>query len=263
MKKIAVISLLIISLPNVLFGCTCYLTESFNLQFYDQSENIAEIKVIEKLDNNYEDQLAQYQKDTIGWNEEYPPMPFLPPNDYAEFRIEVVEVFKGDLKKSITKLWAIEKSSSCYWEPKIGERYIFYFVKTKEENEIFHVEIAGCQKRIWPDAKNYNSEVEALRLFKEKKEGTFAIDQSILINSLEESYFSIKGKFKNEQRHGKWTLAEPISYSNSQTEPRKSVLILKYKNGILKSVKYFEPNDNHAGNNFSWYWKEYYDERKV
>ncbi len=102
-----------LSIPKVIFGCTCYMTKSFDIQNYDESINIAEIKVIDKINDDYEERLAQYQKDTIGWNKEHPPIPMLPPNNFTEFNIEVIEIFKGNLKKGRTELRATEKNSSC------------------------------------------------------------------------------------------------------------------------------------------------------
>ncbi len=239
------------------------MAKSFDIQNYDESINIAEIKVIDKIDDNYEEKLAQYQKDTIGWNKKHPPIPMLPPNNFTEFNTEIIEVFKGKLTKRIIKLRATDKNSSCYWEPEIGKKYIFYFGEKTDNEETEVIEIGGCQRRIRVDSKNYSSEIKALRIFKEKKQGEFKIDQSNLANSSDKTYYSIKGKFKNGRRHGKWILAEPISYSKSKKEPRKKVLILKYINGKLKTIKYFRPNNNHVKNHFTRRWIYYYEERKL
>lgn len=263
MKKITTIITLTICLSNVVIGCTCYLAESFNLEYYDESINIAEIKIIAKLKDNYEARLAQYKIDTMNWDKEYPPPPILPPNNYSEFRIEVIEVFKGNLNKSINKLRADEKNSSCYWEPEVGKSYIFYLgeILLIKGDEIG--EIQGCQRRIRNDNKNYKLEIEALKILKEKIEGKFKINQSELASDFDKPYISVSGRFKNGNRHGKWIIAEPIINSKGETPPEKKVLILRYRNGNLISVKYFEPYNNFVANYFTRNWKHYYEEKKL
>jgi len=239
------------------------MTESFDIQVYDESSNIAEIKVIDKIDDGYEERLAKYQNDTIGWNKEYPPIPMLPPNNFTEFNVEVIEVFKGNLKKGKIKLRVIDKNSSCYWEPKTEKSYIFYFGERIDQKGIELIQIGGCQRRIRTDSNNYLSEANALRIFKDKNQGKFVVEQSDLINPPNKPYFSVKGKFKNGKRHGKWIIAEPIGYSKKETKHQEKVLILKYKNGKLMAVKYFKPNNNHTENYFIRHWKYYYEERKT
>lgn len=263
MKKIITISVLIVSISNTIFGCSCYMVNSFDLSDFDESINIAEIKVLEKLKGDYEIRLAQYKIDTTNWDKEYPPPPLRPPDDYSEFQIEVIEIFKGSLNLSIIELRATGKYSSCYWEPEVGKTYIFYFgeLLTERDNEI--VEIGGCQRRIRNDSKNFNSEVEALKTFKEKRSGKFEIDQSDLINDLDRPYISIRGRFKKGKRFGRWIIAEPIIYSKDIKQPRKKLLVLRYKDGNLISIKFFEPNNAQMNNYILRRWKYYYEEKKL
>ena len=239
------------------------MTRSFDIQIYDESNNIAEIKVIEKVKDDYEERLTQYQKDTIGCRKIYPPIPFLHLNDFTEFNVEVIEVFKGNLRKGKMKLRTTDKNSSCYWEPKIGNNYIFYFGKVIDRKGRELIEIGECQRRIRTDSKEFSSETTALRILKAKKQGRFRIEQSDLTNSSNKPYFSVKGKFKNGKRHGKWILAEPISYSKTDTEYQEKILILKYKNGKLISVKHLKTNNSRIKNYFSRHWKYYYEEKKL
>jgi len=259
MKKITVIAGLIIVMSNIILGCTCYMVESFDLEDYDKSMYIAEIKIIEKSEDDYDYRLAQYEKETANWDEEYPLAPFPPPNNYTEFRIEVIEVFKGNLNKSVVSLRANEKNSSCYWEPEVGANYIFYLEEVLTDNKI--VEVRGCQRRIRNDNENYDSEIEALKILGAKKDGAFKIDQSNLLDNQGEPYFPIKGKFKNGKRHGKWIIAEPKSYSKDQVQLGRKVLVLRYKNGHLMSVKYDQSKDKYA-EYFTKYWEYYYEEKR-
>lgn len=259
MKKLIIIAGLTIVASNIVLGCACYMAQSFDLKYYDESTCIVAIKVIEKLKDDYEDRLAQYEKDTMNWDKEYPPVPFPPPDDYADFRIEVIKVFKGNLDKSVVNLRANGKNSSCYWEPEIGTNYIFYLDEMLT-NDI--VEVKECQRRIKNNSANYDSEIDALKILGAKKNGTFRIDQSSLSGNQDESYFSIKGKFRNGKRHGKWIVAEPKIYSKEQVEPRRKVLVLKFKNGYLMSVKYNEPNNKYT-EHFTRRWKYYYEEKQA
>lgn len=258
MKKLTAIAGLVI-ISNILLGCSCYMIQSFDLKDYDESTHIAEIKVIEKLEDDYENRLAQYEKDTMNWDKEYPPIPLAPPNDYTDFRIEIIEVFKGNLDKSVVNLRANEKNSSCYWEPEVGKSYIFYLEEVLTEDKI--VEVRGCQRRIRNDSENYDSEIEGLEILGAKKDGIFKISQSSLSDNQDEPHFSIKGKFRNGKRHGKWTIAESQIYSKDQVQLGRKVLVLRFKNGYLMSVKYDKPNNKYA-EHFTRHWEYYYEEKR-
>ncbi len=263
MKKVSLIIVLIVSFSNAIFGCICYGIESFSLNRYDESVNIVEIEVLEKIKDDYEDRLAKFKVDTINWNKKHPPLPLLPPNNYTEFKIAIVEVFKGKINKSTIKLRANERNFSCYWEPKIGKNYIFYLGETTMIGKNETVEIFGCQRTIRFDSKNYETEKNSLKILKEKEHGRFKIDQSVLMKNPNKKYISMRGKFRNGRRHGRWIIAEPISYSKMETIPQEKVLVLRYKNGNVISVKYFEPKNEHIKYYFTRIWRNYYDEKKL
>ena len=90
MKKKILPAVFLFILSNISFGCTCYSIKSFDFENYDRSTDIVEIKVIEKIEDDYKDRLVQYKKDTTGWDKAYPPIPLYPPNNFTEFNVEVI-----------------------------------------------------------------------------------------------------------------------------------------------------------------------------
>ena len=261
MKKEIVILALFLSLPNIVFGCTCYAIESFNLHCYDNSSNIVEIKIIEKVHENYDERLEQYHIDTTNWNIGEPPIqPIRPPNTFVEFTIEIIKVYKGEVKMTTRTLRANDLNTSCHWEPEVGMSYIFYLGSTTINNNDETIEIFGCQRRIRTDNKNYNSEIMALTILKDKKDGKFKVDQSELSKNLNQKFISIQGEFRNGKRHGKWKIAEPINL-NTKTTPTNNAITLEYKDDYLKCIKLKEISNKHINTNFIRPWYEYYNER--
>lgn len=224
MRKIVCIVLSIIVLPHILSGCSCYMTESFDLKDYDEAINIIEIEIKGKC------------KEPIQEEETYPPAL---PSMFSLFDIEIRTIYKGDLTPVPVRL-KINKKSSCYWEPIVGNTYILYLKKQEMASEI---ETVGCFRKISVKAKNYTSEAKALRLLQAKKEGKFIIDQTDLLLNPKQPYYSVKGAFKKGVRHGTWIIAEPIVYSTTKYQPISLVIRLKYRNGQLKSVKQYVTND--------------------
>ncbi|WP_338393353.1 hypothetical protein [Fulvitalea axinellae] len=216
------------------------------------SETIVEVKVIEKKDNC---EATLNQKDSIGEFDIFTQLL----NDFTEFEIEIVEVFKGDINKSITTLRASDINSSCFWEPEVGKSYVLYTGKTINSADGNILEIEGCQRRIRNDQTNYTSEIQALKILKDKKEGFFIVDQSELLNQKKGYYITLKGSHKNGQRHGKWVLAEPINYSNSSAKVKSRIFVLKYKHGKLFFAKHFEPNNSFAKNYYMARWKFFFN----
>lgn len=124
MKYFLKSTLLLVLLPKLIQACICYQSESFSLEEYDNAETIVELEIISKNTTDYERLITDYLKDTIS----YPPRePLIQPSQ-TDFVVRVLSLFKGDIK-NITVLSAQDLGSSCYWEPEVGKKYIFYSKK--------------------------------------------------------------------------------------------------------------------------------------
>ncbi|MEM6380758.1 MAG: hypothetical protein AAF705_21425 [Bacteroidota bacterium] len=226
MKKITLLLVTILGYTNALSACECSKSQSisFDLLEYHWASHILEVRILKEIPDDYEERLAQYQQDTMGWDKPFPPVPFpLRNTRYVDFEIEIVESFKGVLKSSIIRLRA-DWGSSCAWELEVGETYIFYFVEPEIEEDISFLEVAACQRKVKIDEDHYASEIKALRLLKNTKEGSFVIDQSELLTTKGQSYKPVKGFLKNGKLHGKISITEPLFYSNRNENPLETIL---------------------------------------
>ena len=250
-----------LSLPSFISACTRYETRSFNLYSYDESINIIELLITEKVKSDYEARKAQYEIDTTNWNKAKRPKPFSPLPNYTDFEIEIIEIYKGKANPKITKLRASGLNSSCYWEPKIDESYIFYLDEIEFENGVEYIEISTSPRLLNVKTSYYHSEKVAIKLLEAKSEGKFKINPSNLCSEIGK-YFPVQGKFKNGKRHGKWIIAEPVNRSSRcKIKPQKKVLVLNYKKGNLIFINYFSPKNENGEWNFVFFLESYYSER--
>lgn len=248
-----IITVLILICSNTILACQCLQTASFDLYNYDASINVAEIRILEKLGNESD------ENEILNLNDLLPLQPII--NDYTEFRIEINEVYKGNIDQKTILLKVRDKKSNCYWEPEVGVSYIFYMGESDFEEGEKLLQIEGCQRRLKNNSNNYTTEKNILSILKAKNNGKFEANQGELIENVIEDYISISGSHKSGKREGKWIVNEPIDFGKNKPQLKRIVLILKYRHGDLKAVKYSEPTNMHLANAFTRRWKFYYEEK--
>ncbi|MBB3699212.1 hypothetical protein KMW28_26165 [Flammeovirga yaeyamensis] len=229
LKTLALLPFLFVSIQTM--ACSCYLPENFDLYEYDNANAIIEVMIINKI----EDKIIQDELE----------------DDYTTFKIKITDVFKGDLSQDI-KFLEIDKLDNCYWEPIENETYIFYlnFYSLKD----IAVRINnGCFKHLKKDStENFKFELKALHTLQKKQNSNFRIYVDMNQND-----FLISGKFRNQQRSGKWKIYEP-NYQNIQVRKRNKVIVLKYKKGNIIKFEYIKPKDEFIANAFTNRWRHYY-----
>jgi len=227
-------------LTNSAYCCTCYVPGSFSLSAFDRFPNIVEMKIIKELPSSE-------TKDPFGF-------------EYSGFEIEVLEVFKGKIELELKKLSVYGGFSSCDWIPKAGSQYLFYLGENNSETEGMFATRMGCQRRFVTDDSESKSEIEALRIIRDKTNGKVKIDQTILLEEPgKQNYYSVIGKMKNGKRHGKWILAEPLNYSRSDFSPQSKVIEIKYRLGEVVSVIHHPYKEERDREKFAERWNQYYE----
>ncbi|UKN03244.1 hypothetical protein K6119_06915 [Paracrocinitomix mangrovi] len=208
-KVYLTLSILIIS--KLSFACTCEYFQTFSLALYDSYKDIVEVK-IEKVH-----QPIQKSYDST----EIPPPPIVSLN--AEYKVTILEVYKGDLTAK-DSVFSFEIRSSCGWEPKLGSTFIFYLY-----NDQSRYNIDMCTHTISKESNHYESERQILRQLSDKK-GAFSVKQS--------NHNVLEGQFKNSKREGIWKIYIPDLFkSEKQNESVEPDLVLTYKKGELTNVQ--------------------------
>ena len=258
MKLRIIILFLITTVPKIVFGCTCFETFSFNLIAYEKSVNVVELRIVEKLSEDSENSEPKELSDS---DTTYLSSP-TPPIDWTDFKIEIIETLKGSAGLKIDFLRVQDMNSSCYWEPKIGESYIFYLgVNLNEDGVEFFQLLSICERKIHSDSKNYNSEKDILKKLALKEDGPILAYQNELTENNTNRYLAFQGEFIDKKRNGTWIISEPIAYGHENELTERNLIILKYRNGELLECEYKEPLNRHSGYAFTRFWKVYYEEK--
>lgn len=198
MKKLII--LIFIFTANLSFACSCMRSpKDFNLLEYDDSKGIHEYKVISEIE--YTDSIEK--KLNYG---------------YRNFKIEVINTFKGNYNKKIDTLKQ-RTFSSCSTYPKVGKTYISYSYDNFP-NYTF------CARKLRKDRKYFENEKSILNKLKESKGKLLILNES--------DFKLVTGKFRCGKRHGIWKIYYPISDSNKK---EVEFLELKYKRGKLVFMK--------------------------
>lgn len=242
-----------------LWACSCHSILSFDLYEYDEARLIIEVEVIDMIkDKNiisFDD-----EKRMAKWYKLFPPQPPPPRKFYADFRIKVKEIYKGELQCDNLVLRADDIFSSCAWEPEVGTTYIFYIRHTSVWKNIEVLQISGaCDRKIYNSSTGFSSEKKILRFLKQKRNGRFRLHQRDLMSkpSLLSNYVVLEGGFKNKERHGVWKLYTPkLGYRDPNV--CHTVLALTYFQGRLFKVEEYPVQDSWLQPHLSW-WARYYE----
>jgi hypothetical protein len=201
-KILFTISAFVITVTS--FACSCAYSEEFNLVDYDFYEHIFEVKIESKY---------VFEKKIINNNKPKPPSLYKF-GLLSSYNINILEVFKGDLKLS-EKVMGFPNGSSCSWTPEIGVTYIFY------TNSLNDVEMCNRILIKKYEEEKYLEEKLILRSLKTKPlKVKIKLDDKIVI----------EGTHVNGKRNGIWSIY-------SIKEENKLTFKLTYENGDLLIVE--------------------------
>jgi hypothetical protein len=261
MSKISIVIVLLFILPIASKACIDYQTESFNLMNFDMAENIIEVEILSKKTNDFVGLNKGNYVDTLNFDKTnpQPPLPNFSPL-YNDFNIKIITFHKGN-KCKIDVLRTENLTSSCYWEPVVGEKYIFYLGKILIENQSNILNIQGCHRRLGSTNSSYKSEKKILKFLAKKNNGKFQIYQKRHKKNQEIKHVIFEGAFQNKKRNGIWVLYEPVKFEEKNVKEPKKVLILSYNDEIIKTLEYLTPTDKFIHTAFTSNWRFYYKEK--
>lgn len=236
------------------YSCSCYSSESFNLAEYDWSVNILTVYILSKVDNNYDDELKEYEKLKLNWNESYPIYPMYPRPMHNEVVAEILEIFKGKLKKR--RIILRSEDDSCSWIPKIGETYLLYLGKTHTNKGYEFINVNACTRKVNRDQSSFMKEKNALIQLSNNLDGDIKIDWISNINGYALNHILVQGKISNGQRIGNWIISEPVHLQKRDTILNDSFLVLNYEFGELKYIPHWKNEESLWINMYLFYLSE-------
>ncbi|MEL7251130.1 MAG: hypothetical protein AAFZ63_04840 [Bacteroidota bacterium] len=188
------------------WACTCSSSPGFDYYAYDAAVLVIELEVLDKLPEAQELPAPPSQTDRPG-----PPRPPVPPQSYETFHIKPLHVFKGELG-DINLLRTLNRNSSCYWAPKVGDRFLLYVERvTTAEEESYLIISDACQRHLFPEYQHYQSEIAALQQLQNANNGRFRIE-----SPSGNDRPLVEGRFRKGKPVGQWKVYDLYDPTNSE-----------------------------------------------
>jgi len=243
MKLLLPIFLIVGSFPS-LTACSCgSRTTSFDLLTFDRSYDVLEVEFV-SVDKNVERRLeyieAQRIFDSLRVEQEAGRYRknIVPPIRHLEF-VSVTGCVLSSFKERttlgthefVTRLY----SASCGWTPRLGERFLIYVWRAKENEEGEPYRLSLCQRKVSAsrEAEIFASERAILTTLSKKADGPVRFAQSIKHKRDSLVMVPFSGTFLNGRRTGNWRIYEPVWQSLEGFENDNLLFTLRYSNGKI------------------------------
>lgn len=188
------------------WACTCSSSPGFDYFVYKASLMVIELEVLDKLPEPQEEPAQPSQPAIPG-----PPKPPVAPQYYETFHIKALRVLKGEIG-DIHLLRTLNRNSSCYWVPKVGDRFLLYVERvTTAKEESYLIISNACQRHLFPEYQYYQSEIAALQQLQNANNGRFGIE-----SPSGNDRPLVEGWFRKGKPVGQWKVYDLYDPTNSE-----------------------------------------------